>query len=106
MTNLKQKLNKQTKEAKMSYLTVQLPDGITVSLEKVVERLNKQPGVRPFRAERYNYNIVLNAYYGKYEDHHNHVEIELTKMVLETKGLVDQAKPHLDALRQLVMAEY
>ncbi len=88
----------------MAYLTVQLPDPVTICLERVVERLNKKPGVRPERASRFNYNIVLNVYYGKYADYKRYVEMELTEMVAEQLGVSDQAKPHLDALRQLVMA--
>ena len=101
ITKVEQSIETPNKKKGMAYLTVGLGAPITESLEKVVARLNAK-GSRPYRKSTFNYNIVVNIYYGKYRDVNDHVKVELLKMNLERLGLMAQAQPHLEALEALV----
>ena len=101
MTNVKQKSKVLKSETPFFYLTEQLAGTLSEIVEVLVARLNEKK-LMPKRGHRYNFNGVINSFYGKYEDHNNQIELELIDMVAAHTGKTSQIAVHMNALRRVV----
>lgn len=102
MTNLKQNIKEKQPKHRFSDLTAKLqPISVTEIYETVTANLNAS-GKKTRRQQRYNYNIVTNVFYGKYEDYNNQIERELQLMVAAKEGIANEVQAHMDAIDELL----